>query len=354
MINSISTQNSNNISTLQKNKVVSTSLNKEQNLVQNSNVSISDSSKLKMEISNYEKQLNEIFGVPKELNNEELKQAEDLANKIDKILGVNDIQLSKSDQKIMDKIDKKIDAIFDDNKVTKEEEKQLNSLKKRQDSILANYEEKELSEKDEKKVISLFKQLDTLQGLKTPSDEKLEEADKIYSNLNKASIKLNKLETEETISFESSAKLIIQINMFNKQLDEIFGIPKKLNEDEQKIEQYLNNEIDKILNIHDIQLSKSDQKNINNIEKQIDLILKDDIISKDEEKSLKSLNNRMESIYSNYETPDLPQKEEKELDNLFKKLDSLYGLKTPDKESLLKAENIYVKLDETYNLLKNN
>lgn len=169
---------------------------------------ISDESKLMNEISEYEKQLDDIFGIPKELNASELKKAEALEEEIDKILGLDNIQLSKSDQKLMDELDSQIDAIFESDEITLEQEKELDSLFARQDSILNNYMDIELSAEDEKKLDALFKEFDNLYGLKTPTDEQLIKADEIFSNLYDASNKLDFLNEKSNFFYENSVNII--------------------------------------------------------------------------------------------------------------------------------------------------
>lgn len=202
-------------------------------------VCISDKGQQALTIEKLEKELDNIFGSPKVLSEAEKEQEKMILAEIDKLLALSEPKLSKEDLKKEEELIGKLDSIFSDGKVTKEEEKQLASIDKEfsklfgdaqkniaepmplsvKDQAIADKimkqidaifsdekvtadEEKALKSLDErlaslfdksngtsssqdKKLDELFAQLDKLYGLKTPSKSDLVKADDIFSQLDK-------------------------------------------------------------------------------------------------------------------------------------------------------------------------
>ncbi len=124
---------------------------------------------------------NTIINFPpfKMLTDSEQKQADDINKEIDEIYGIK--QLSKQDMALSDKLHKEIEALFEDGKLTNEEETKLQSLGKRLDDLYGM--PKVLSDAEHKKIQELFQSLDKLHGFNDVSKGMLIEAEDLYTNL---------------------------------------------------------------------------------------------------------------------------------------------------------------------------
>lgn len=269
MINSVTGANAYGVSAYSSTTSSQTQVVKEQSLlsIQQEKVSISAEAQQKFAFEQGQ-------GFPP-LSKADMEKVDKINAEIDKILGTEEIKFSKVDLKSADKLYQQIDNIFADDKVTKEEEKQLAEI----DSKLANiYEkyEKPLSQEQEKKLESLFSELDKIYGV---DNEDLMAG--LYQGL---------------------------------------GLSKA---DQEKADK-LNNEIDKLLGM-DKPFSKEDQKAADKLFEQMDKIFADEKVTKDEEKQLTKLDEQLDTILKKYEKP-LTKADEQKLDELFGQLDKLYGL----------------------------
>lgn len=98
------------------------------------------------------------------LSEADQEKANKINGEIDKILGVDETVFSDQDLDAADELFEQMDRIFADDKVTKDEEKQLAKLDEQLDNIYQKYE-KPLTKDDEEKLDELFGQLDQLYGL---------------------------------------------------------------------------------------------------------------------------------------------------------------------------------------------
>ena len=162
------------------------------------------------------KQLDDIFGTPKELNAEQQKQA--------------------------DAIDAQITKLFED------------------------AGDKELSKEDEAKLAELETQLDTLYGVKSYAsltDEQKKTVDEIYK----------KLDATEGVEGEDGMAVDAETEALFKQLDDIFGTPKELNAEEQKQADGIDAQITKLFeDAGDKELSKEDEAKLAELETQLDTL----------------------------------------------------------------------------------
>ncbi len=210
------------------------------------------SQKKKVEALN--KELDSIFGVPKSLSAEEKAQEKNLIEQINKLLGVSDQKpFSEETERKLETLYNKIDEIFADGKVTKEEGTKLIALEKRIDEILgSNKSPNELSQADQKKLDELFAKLDSLYGVKEPSKDDLVRAENIFAELeaihNSAALGAGVVAgaSLDALSKQDQAKA----ESLLKELDAIFGSARDANE-----------------------LSKEDQKKVDAIIKRIDELL---------------------------------------------------------------------------------
>lgn len=210
------------------------------------------------------------------LSKSDTERVEKINAEIDKILGTEEIKFSKADQKSADKLYQQIDNIFSDDKVTKEEEKLLSKIDNKLSDMYEKYE-KPLTQTQEKKLESLFSELDDIYGVN--DDDPMAD---LYQGL---------------------------------------GLSKA---DQEKADK-LNADIDKVLGTDKIVFSKEDLDAADKLFEKMDSIFSDDKITKDEEKQLSKLDEQLDNIYKKYEKP-LTKEDEKKLDGLFEQLDKLYGL----------------------------
>ena len=146
-------------------------------------VSISDNARILQQINSLENQLDEIFGVPKQLTTTDIEQQEAIFKQVDQIFeSYEPASISDLDEKGIDKILDQIDNIYADDQVTASEEKQLQSLEAELDKIFEPYEPR-LSKADEDKLDTLFQQIDELEGYKVVNEQQQLQADKLLAEL---------------------------------------------------------------------------------------------------------------------------------------------------------------------------
>lgn len=207
------------------------------------------------------------------------KRVNEINSEIDKILGTEEIKFSKADEKSAGKLYQQIDSIFADNKVTKEEEKQLAKIDRSLADIYEKYD-KPLTKEQEQKLEGLFAELDNIFG--------------------------------------------IEEDLYEDSLDGLFqelGLSKA---DQEKADE-LNAQIDKVLGTDSIKFTQQDLAAAEKLFEQMERIFADDAVTEDEEKQLAELDQQLETIYQKYEKP-LTKEDEQKLDELFAQLDKLYGL----------------------------
>lgn len=147
-------------------------------------VSLSTNAQALQRIESLELQLDGILGTPKQLSAQEQQQEEQILNEIEAILGGTDGSgINQAAQKRMDSIYQQIDKIFEDDRVTEDEEKQLSALGNRLDQLFESFQEPELSSDQEQQLNTLYDRLDSLYGLQQPSKEELLKVERIMGEL---------------------------------------------------------------------------------------------------------------------------------------------------------------------------
>jgi len=266
------------------------------------------------------KQLDDIFGTPKELNAEQQKQADAIDAQITKLFeDAGDKELSKEDEaklaeletqldtlygvksyasltdeqkKTVDDIYKKLDATegvegedgmtvdaetealfkqLDDifgtpKELNADEQKQADAIDAQITKLFEDAGDKELSKEDEAKLAELETQLDTLYGVKSYAsltDEQKKTVDGIYE----------KLDAKEGGEFGGEIAVDAETEALFKQLDDILGTPKELSADEQKQADGIDAQITKLFeDAGDKELSKEDEAKLAELETQLDTL----------------------------------------------------------------------------------
>jgi len=303
-------------------------------------LSLSINAKSIQRIESLEKELDGILGAPKELSDSEKKQEQKIIAEIEKMLGSGEGSgIPEAARKRMDGIYQQIDKIFEDDKITEDEEHQLSALSKRLDKMFETYQPPELTDADQKKLDELDASMAKLYGFKEPTKDELLKVEKILDELDGL---YSQFENEtDQYGYEAGNQIndnsVQAPGFLQSELNGIFGMSKILSETEQQIEQNLLSEIDKIFgNNEGHKIPAESQRKIDKVFNQMDKIFADGNVSVDEEKQLTDLGKRLDKLTESYQPPKLNENEEKKLEELYSKLDGLYGIQTPSKEEILK------------------
>lgn len=197
------------------------------------------------------KELKKIFVSPKE---------NELMNAIDKILKKLEpepLTMVQKDQ--LNSISKEIDKLFEDDELTSDEEKKLTTFQASIDKLFENHKPEVLSDADQKELDKLHESLDKLSGVKQPSKEEITRAEEISTEPDKIYAKyienptiesiLGKDQKEIETLFEDgviSAEKESTLTKLDKQMEELYGKPKELNDaDNKKLGEHFS-ELDRI------------------------------------------------------------------------------------------------------------
>lgn len=161
------------------------------------NVVISPQSKAMLKIDDLQKQLDDIFGVKKELNSDELKREKELKTQISNLKTNVELPYSKEDMKTIQEIDKQIKEILKKEYHSYQDDDKLFKLSKQIHNISNKYESPSLSQSNTEKVAELVAELRTLQGYKNPDFPELIDAEKIYTQMDMVKIGLEIIELDK-------------------------------------------------------------------------------------------------------------------------------------------------------------
>lgn len=212
-----------------------------------------------------------------ELSKEQQKKLDKINAEIDKILGGNkkEVKLSAKEKKDADEIYKQINDIFADGKITKQEAKRLDELNEKQQKLFAKFEQP-LSKEQQKKLDNLFQQMDKIFAA--------HEAE--HSDIN--------------ISKEDHKAL----GKLDKQIQKLLGE---------------NNEV---------KISKQDKVDMDKLQQQLDKLYSKDKLSDDDHKKAEELEKKLDKLYSKYHKP-LSKEQEQKLEQLFNQMDKILAKYEP-------------------------
>ena len=187
------------------------------------NVALSPQAKAMLKIEDFQKQLDKIFGVKKDLNPDELEKEKDLISQIKKINENLDIPYSLSDKEAIRSIDKQMKEILGNEQHSYKDDATLLDLSKQINSIINKYDEPTLKENDSEKLSKLVKELRSLQGYKDPDVLELIDAEKIYTKMKmvEMELKASQLDVNSSSFYAESEKLQEQLSLAEKSLSEL-------------------------------------------------------------------------------------------------------------------------------------
>jgi hypothetical protein len=153
----------------------------------------------------------------------------------------------------------------------------------------------------------------------------------------------NQDEVDVVLSEESKAML--KIEALREQLQKILGTPKELSYEEQKQEEELKLQIEKINEKLQLPYSSVDKERIKELDKQMKEILQKDSLSPEDDEKLFDLSKQLNNIINGYDSPTLNEEDAQKLSGLMEELHSLQGYNNPDVSELIDAEKVYVQID---------
>ncbi|RYA23608.1 hypothetical protein CRU96_06940 [Malaciobacter halophilus] len=172
-------------------------------------VDVSEESREKLKIENLKNQLQDIFGVKKDLTPTELKKEEEIKLEIEKINSKAEFPYSDEDLESIKKINLEIEKTLNKGYYSFSDDETIFSLTKDINRISNKYGPPKLSENDKEKLEKLNEELRTLQGYKTPDVPELIKAEKIFTKIDiiEAELKLGKLDKNLNSYSAESEKL---------------------------------------------------------------------------------------------------------------------------------------------------
>jgi len=319
------------------------------------------------------------------------EEAQALYDDLDNIFGTTKQSLTETEQKQVDELNNKIEAILSAEndgeltELTEEQYTELAGLQGQIDQIYGVVSYDNLSEDQQKKVDKIYAQLDKLMAeqngfvevdneetqalharldeiIGTPKKELTEEEQKQVDELNeKAESILSPDDTEEMPVLTDNQQQ--ELNDLYKQIDKIYGITayEDLTEEQQKEVDGIYAQLDKLsvgdLIIEDLGgiasiLPAFDEK-AQALFDELDGIFgkPKETLSEAEETQIETLNSKIDALFTesaNGEATELTKSQEKELTDLYKQIDKVYGVKTYDDLTTAqqqRVDEIYKKLE---------
>lgn len=187
------------------------------------NVTLSPQAKAMLKIDDFQKQLDEIFGVKKELNPDELEKEKDLISQIKSIKENLDMPYSLLDKETIRSIDQQMKEILEKERHDYKDDSKLLEFSKQIHSIVKKYDGDTLKDNDNEKLSKLVQELRTLQGYKNPDVLELIDAEKIYTKMKMVEIELkaSQLDINSTSFHAESEKLQEQFSLAEETLSKL-------------------------------------------------------------------------------------------------------------------------------------
>jgi len=286
------------------------------------------------------------------LTDDQVKRLEEIDSRINQIFGTK--TPSNAELKQADGIYGKIDALYEDGRLTAEEEKSLLALQEKLDSIFGKPRE-------------------------NLTDAEVKELDELYAEENK----ILQASMPDAAGFIYAVGLLDEITGYYAETDTFQNPPAEgggcfvpldmlTGQDRSKVEKLLS-ELDAIFagGMIEKQPSADDEKRLAEIEKRvgeihgikepsaadlkkadavyqkIDTLFEDGLLTTEEEKSLTEFEKKLENIFGK-PRENLTEAETKELEELYAEENKLLGLTPPSEEERKRADHIMVRLEQMF------
>lgn len=312
------------------------------------------------EINALYKQLDDIFGTPKQtLSDAEQKQLDALSAKIDAIFAVDEEgrlqELTEAQMTELDNLNKQIDDVLGVVSYDNLSEEQ----KKKVDAIYAQLEELWADEFDimpiapiSEEAQALYDDLDNIFG--TPKQSLTEAEQKQVDELNNKIEAILSADNDGELT-ELTEEQYTELAGLQGQIDQIYGVVSydNLSEEQQKKVDKIYAQLDKLM------AEQNGFVEVDNEETQALYARLDEIIgtpkkelTEEEQKQVDELNEKAESILSPDDTEEMPvltDNQQQELNDLYKQIDKIYGITAYEdltEEQQKEVDAIYAQLEE--------
>ncbi len=289
-------------------------------------VEISQQSKTMIKIDDFQKQLEEIFGVKKELSPEELEKEKEIKLQIQQFNNNVELPYSKADIKSIEKIDTKIQEILTKSYFSYQDDGKLFDLTKQIEQIAKKYGPPTLSQSDKEKVEKLEDELHTLYGYKVPEVPQLIEAEKIYTQIDMLNIELKIKDLDKNSDFYATEnkELLNQLTASEKSLKQLDNSKIKYEKEEirENSKNLIKNSLANINSIKDSFYNGIESSSIFNMENYG--LTKDNVDTPKENKWLDFLQSSRKELYTGSNNLESTQNEENTLSKLMSRVRTLH------------------------------